>query len=164
MILRGGRPPCFAETAREPFPPGLAGDVHMWGITPVMDPACPAKAARTIFSSCPAEAVHKGGAPPGLVINTSFMGNDLPVKRVPECVVAPLSYSLMDLACPVVAAQDSFFPVPPGDVHMGGALPDLVKNTSLAKDLVVGGFSECASILTSDPLMDLGCPTGTVLG
>ena len=92
------------------------------------------------------------------------MGNDLPVKRVPERVVAPLSYSLMDLACPVVAAQDSFFPVPPGDVHMGGAPPDLVKNTSLAKALVVGGFSECASILTSDPLMDLGCPTGAVLG
>ena len=64
LIPRGGRPPCLAEAAREPFLPGLAGDVHMWGITPVMDPACPAEAARTIFSSCPTEAVYKGGAPP----------------------------------------------------------------------------------------------------
>jgi hypothetical protein len=119
----GAPPPCFAEVAREPFLPAPAGDKHMWGITPVMEPACPAEAARTIFSPCPAEAVHKGGAPPGLVRKTSSMGNDLPVKRVPERVVTPLSYSLMDLANPVVAAQDSFSPVPACDVHMGGAPP-----------------------------------------
>ncbi len=84
------------------------------------------------------------------------MGNDLPVKRVPDHVVAPLSYSLMDLLCPVVAAQDSFPPVPAGDVHMGGAPPpDLVKNTSPAKAPVVKGFSECASILSADSLMVL---------
>ena len=61
----------------------------------------------------------------------------------------------MDLACPVVAAQDSCSPVPAGDLHMGDAPPDLVKNTSPAKAPVVGGFSECASILTSDSLIDL---------
>ena len=48
---------------------------------------------------------------------------------------------------------------------MGGAPPpDLVKNTSPAKALVVGGFSDCASILTSDSLMDLDCFTSAVPG
>ena len=36
------------------------------------------------------------------------MGNDLLVKGVSERVVAPLSYYLMDLACPAEAAQEPF--------------------------------------------------------
>ena len=99
------------------------------------------------FLSRPAEAKHKGGAPPLDLSEKLHLWEMICLLReVPERVVTPLSYSLMDLANPVVAAQDSS-PVPAGDVHMGGRPPpDLVKNTSPANAPVVRGFSECASI------------------
>jgi hypothetical protein len=116
-----------------------------------MDPACPTEAARTVPSSCSAEAVYKEGGPPGFVIKTPAIGNDLLLKRVPERVVTPLSYSLLDLACPVVVVQDSCSLVPAGDLHMGvlsdpvgdvymgGTIPP-VNNAPPAMVPLVGGF------------------------
>ena len=59
------------------------------------------------------------------------MQNDLLVKRVPDRVVAPLSYSLKDLPCLLEAAPEPFLSGPAGDVHMGGTTP-LVKNVAPA--------------------------------
>ena len=54
------------------------------------------------------------------------MQNDLLVKRVPERVVAPLSYSLKDLPCLLEAAPEPFLSGPAGDVYLGVTTP-LVK-------------------------------------
>ena len=110
--------------------------MYIWGVPPP-------DLVREGFPPGLSLMIHLGGVSE-LAVTT---GNDLLVKGVSERVVAPLSYYLMDLACPAEAAQEPFLSGPAGAVHKGGAPPpELVKTLHLLRSYLSEAFLNARSL------------------